>query len=91
MCREVREDPDTRGAGIITAERRFYYPEVSRLVRVIDSDTITAVIDEELVRRIESGEKVSWRDVQEASVQIWRNKLMSLPVRPVRGRDELMA
>jgi hypothetical protein len=37
---------------------------------VIPDGTVPAVVDETLIKRIESFEEISWRDIQNSSVQI---------------------
>jgi hypothetical protein len=65
------------------------WPEVARLYRVIDSDTQTVVVDPNLVKRIEAGERVPWRDLVRGSVQIWRKKVQDLAVRRLDRDGEL--
>lgn len=65
------------------------WPEVARLYQVIDGDTQTVVVDPELVRRIEAGERVPWRDLVRGSVQMWRNKVQDLAVRRLDRDGEL--
>ena len=44
---------------ILKAERNANFPEVEKLFRVIDSETVTAIVDEALVLRLESYENVT--------------------------------
>ena len=89
MLREIRLDPDRRGALIMEKEKRNDYPEVAKLFRVIDASTVTVIIDINLVEMLERKEKVDWRELQKKNVQIWSNRVRDFPTRPVRGSDEL--
>lgn len=90
--REVqRETIKKRSALLSDRESKMDYPEVAKLCRVIDSDTRTVVIDLHIIDALESRRPVSRADIMKHSVQIWTNKLKSLPVSEVRGSDELYA
>jgi hypothetical protein len=70
-------------------ERLEEFPRVTELYRVIDSDTRTVVVDPELVKRLNEGQRVSWRDLLRGSVQIWARKVETLGIRGVAGHEEL--
>lgn len=77
---------------IHVAERNADFPTVEELFRIITSDTLTVVVDESLVQRLEAHEKVTRDELQSASVQIWHSKeqefgLERLDV--VQGYDDL--
>ena len=91
MGSEVRIDPDDRDREIARCETRLDYPEVDRLFRVIDTDTRLVIVDARCIERVESGDMVPFRTLQRNSVQIWANKLDSLPVRDLTEDDELYA
>ena len=77
---------------ILKAERYANFPEVEKLFRVIDSETVTAIVDEALVLRLESYEKVTRVELQLASVQIWHSKEQEFGLERldrVRGYDDL--
>ena len=59
---------------ILKAERNADFPSVEELFRVITSNTLTAVVDQVLIARLERGETVSRDDLQGGSVQIWQNR-----------------
>jgi CRISPR-associated endonuclease/helicase Cas3 len=65
------------------------YPAVEKLGRVITADTQTVLVDAELRRRIESGERVGSREWQAASVQLWANKITQFGLQNLRGSEEL--
>ncbi len=90
MRQEVRQDPNQRAKELIEREQRWDFPEVARLFQVIASSTITAVVDQDLAGRLERKLPIRWMELQDASVQIWSNKLSVWPLRPVRGQKELL-
>jgi len=57
------------------------FPEVQSLFRVIDADTYTVVVDDAVKKRLKQWEKISWREIQGSSVQIWgvRIELLRIP------------
>jgi hypothetical protein len=57
---------------ILRAERIVDFPLVEELFRVIASNTVMAVVDPNVIRRIEKREKVSCDELQAGSVQIWQ-------------------
>ncbi len=70
---EIRErNLDTKT--ISEAENKYEFPVVAHKFKVINDDTVTAVIDRGLIARIEAGEKVDTNILQELSVQIPRYK-----------------
>ncbi len=74
------------------AERNADFPTVEKLFRVIDSDSVTAVVDEALVLRLEAYENVRRDELQSASVQIWHSKEQEFGLERlerVRGYDDL--
>jgi CRISPR-associated endonuclease/helicase Cas3 len=78
------------------AEKAGDYPEVAKLCRIITADTQTVLVDQALVKRIESRDRTqfpSWRDIMQHSVQIWASRLDpgKLPVKPVGPGGELWA
>lgn len=84
-------DISERSSDIVQAEAVANYPKVDRLCRVISAETETVLIDEELRRRIESGERINSREWQAVSVQLWSNKIAQFGLQPLRGGSELFA
>jgi hypothetical protein len=64
---------------IVIAERNLKFPEVEQEFRVIDSNTVTVVVDSELAEKIRRHEKVEKSDIQNNSVQIWHYKIHEIP------------
>ena len=59
---------------LLKAERTWDFPKVAELFRVIDSPTLTAVVDEALKEKIESGRRVPSQELQNGSVQIYTSR-----------------
>ncbi len=59
---------------LLKAERTQNFPKVAELFRVIDSPTLTAVVDETLKDAIESGQRVPNQELQNGSVQIYTSR-----------------
>lgn len=57
---------------ITKAEQCMEFREVAKEFRVIDSDTVTVVVDEEVASRLEAGELVEPNELQLSSVSIRR-------------------
>jgi CRISPR-associated endonuclease/helicase Cas3 len=70
----IQEGMPKKKRDIAIAERNADFPTVEKLFRVIDSDTVTAIVDEAIVNRLEGYEKISRAELQSASVQIWHSK-----------------
>ncbi|MDE3260135.1 MAG: CRISPR-associated endonuclease Cas3'' [Gemmatimonadota bacterium] len=56
------------------AERALNFPRVAKLFRVIDSPTVTAVVDEVLKEKIGSGQRLPSQELQNGSVQIYGSR-----------------
>ena len=59
---------------LLKAECALNFPKVAELFRVIDSPTLTAVVDKTLQEAIESGKCVSSQELQNGSVQIYASR-----------------
>ncbi len=59
---------------LLKAECALNFPKVAELFRVIDSSTLTAVVDEPLKDKIESGQHVLSQELQNGSVQIYGSR-----------------
>jgi len=86
MRNEVRSDGMRRiSKEIVLAEQNLQFPLVAEKFHVIDSDTVTAIVDEELIKRLEEKEKVDMNLIQAMSVQIWGYQKGELALRPISG------
>lgn len=86
MRRELTAGGRQVSEKLFKAEAGMEYPEVSDLCRVIQTDTVTVVVNEALVARIRDGGRVGPQELQKNSVQIWANKVRELPVLPLSRR-----
>jgi len=92
MRREVRRDILGRLAvDIPTAEKSFRFPEVSKKFKVIDTDTVTAIIDPTLIERLEKYEKVSPNELMRLSVQIYRYRAKEFALKEIPAVPGLFA
>lgn len=93
LKREVRQQVNgtSKAEPLLKAERGQDFPEVEKLYRVIDSDTFSCVVNPDLVRKLESHEQITPRDLQDHSVQIWSYKLQDWAVREIPGSGGLLA
>lgn len=69
MQKEIREQ-GVFSTRMLDEESRYSFKTIANDFKVIEDDSQLTVIDPELVRRIEAFEDVSWRDIQNGSVQI---------------------
>lgn len=72
---------------IVEAERIMDYPEVTKLCRVIDSDSKLVVVYKEIVKKIESGEFVSPQELVRHSVQIRAHNINKFALEPIKGMN----
>ena len=86
MRREVRRQGLADKADLIAnAEKTSNFPEVAELFRVIDSDTVTVVVDPLLATRLDSWERVTPQELQLGSVQMWKKSVPRDATVPARG------
>ncbi|MFI5167981.1 MAG: CRISPR-associated endonuclease Cas3'' [Thermoanaerobaculales bacterium] len=73
MRREVRQAGMREvSREILVCERNCQFPRVRDSFKVIDSDTVTAVVDPGLIAALAAGKNVTPEEIQSLSVQIWR-------------------
>ena len=66
---------------LLKAERAANFTKVAELFRVIDSPTLTAVVEETLKTKIESGQHVPNQELQNGSVQVYGSRIRDWGVR----------
>lgn len=76
---------------LVEAENEMEYPEVSNLCRVIESNTITALVDPSLVKLIKNHKRVSRLELQRYSVQMWITKRKELGLEQIGVNGDLFA
>lgn len=90
MRREIRQAGlRSISEELIKYERTLRFPTVAEKFKVIDSNTITAVVDEKLKERLVSRVRVSPDEIQQGSVQIWTDKELKYDLLPLDGFPEL--
>lgn len=93
MKREVREKNqlDAGNDPIVIAERSRDFPSVNDQFKVISANTVMAIIDKELCKKIERYEKVDFIELQQKSVSIYSNNINKYALRPLSGFNDLYA
>lgn len=87
MQREIRRVGMHSAAELIQKlEAKRQFAEVEKLFRVIDSNTVIAVVDPVLKRRLRNREKVSFQEMQDGSVQVYSNRAVDFAVAPMPER-----
>jgi len=91
MRREWTGGAEKRASKLVKAEMGMEYPEVSKLCRVIEADTVTVVIAPDLAEAIRKHKKVSKIELLRYSVQIWAKKIEQLALDPIGRKGDLYA
>ena len=76
---------------LLKAERALNFPKVAELFRVIDSPTLTAVVDEPLKEKIESGQLLPSQELQNGSVQIYGSRASEWALREFDHMPEVFS
>lgn len=75
MRREIRQQGMSQAVEVIErSERSQDFPTVESEFKVIDRNTVTALVSKELQDRLEQGAAVSVTELQQHSVQIWSTR-----------------
>jgi hypothetical protein len=83
MRLELTEGGREEAGRICEQESGMEYPDVYRRCQVIQSDTRTVIIDNDLVKTLRDKQRVSHRELLRKSVQIWSSKVIKLPITPL--------
>jgi CRISPR-associated endonuclease/helicase Cas3 len=78
MRREWTAGADDKARHLVKAEEEMEYPDVANRCRVIETDTVTVVIDPGLAEAVRQHKKVSKIELLRYSVQIWAKKTREL-------------
>jgi CRISPR-associated endonuclease/helicase Cas3 len=89
MRREWTAGADDKARRLVKAEHEMEYPEVTDRCRVIESDTVTVVIDPGLAEAVRKCKKVSRLELLRYSVQIWARKTKELALEPIGRAGDL--
>ena len=75
LKREIRQGvPHETLEKLKKAEKNLDFPEVEQLFKVIDSYTITVLVDDNIINRLKNWQKMTRDEIQKNSVQIWAYK-----------------
>jgi len=75
LRREIRQEGMPKKKNdILVAERNANFPKVEELFRVIANNTLSAVVDTDLIERLERGQKPTRDQLQAGSVQVWQDR-----------------
>jgi hypothetical protein len=69
----------------VKAEQGGKFPVVSDEFKVIDSNTVTAIVDHNLLEKVEKREAIDHNLLQMLSVQIWWHQKENWALKPVDG------
>lgn len=90
MRREIRQAGLRKISDeILMCERNLRFPDVADKFKVIDSNTITVIVDETLKEQLRKHNKVSPDEIQKGSVQIWAYKEVRYDLQSLDGFPEL--
>ncbi len=90
MRRTIRQDGLRKIADeICKCEMAMKFPDVEKLFKVIESNTLTVIVDKTLKDRIENRDKVTPDEIQKGSVQIWMDKALKYDLQPILGFPDL--
>lgn len=89
MRREWTAGANDKARHLVKAEQEMEYPEVDKSCRVIETDTVTVVIDPGLAQAAREHKKVSKLELLRYSVQIWAKKTKKLALEPIGRAGEL--
>ena len=89
MAEEIKSRGGLSDNKLREAEDARNYPDVAELGRVIDADTRVAVVDPELVARLERHEHIPFRALLSGSVQLWSHKIGQLGLTALDGKPDL--
>jgi CRISPR-associated endonuclease/helicase Cas3 len=89
MRREWTAGADDKARQLVKAEQEMEHPEVANRCRVIETDTVTVVIDPGIAEAVRQHRKVSKVELLRYSVQIWANKIRELSLHPIGRAGDL--
>ena len=77
-----KECTDQSVSNLFKAEEKCNFQKVQQQFKIIDSLTVTAVVNDDIQDKLEKGFYVNHRDIQNSSVQIWSNKIEEYGMTP---------
>ena len=70
-------------------EKRCNFQDVQKQFKIISSNTYTVIVDSEVLMKLEKNIPVSYRDIQNHSIQIWHKKAEKYGVTSIGQSGEL--
>ena len=64
-----------KGKKLLTMEENRQFEAIKEDFKVIDNMTSTVIIDKDLIKRMESGEKIQYNEIVRNSIQLWFTKI----------------
>lgn len=94
MRREIRSRNHGRCEDdpIVKAELKRNFPEVESAFKVVSSNTMTVIVDQDLLRRLadrEKRKKVKFQEIQQKAVNIYTSREKLYGIAPLDGFNEL--
>jgi CRISPR-associated endonuclease/helicase Cas3 len=89
MKAEFRPGAQQIALDLINAEGERDYPKVSQECRVIQSETRTVLIDQDMIGRLKRFERISSLEVMRHSVQMYSHKIDKFAIDPIRQDSDL--
>ena len=89
LRRELNECGMREDSSITEDEAACAYASVEKKFKVVDSQTVTVIVDTHIKERLESHDKVTWRELQDNSVQIYVHTAKKFKAEPVRGHPDI--
>lgn len=73
---------------LLNNEIGLNFQEVDEDYRIINTDTATVIVCEDIVKKMESCIAVDWQLIQENSVQLWNSKISKLQLNPIKNCEQ---
>lgn len=70
---------------LLSNEKSREFQEIANEYKLIESCTLTVIVDKTIVEKLENGFQVDWQEIQEHSVQLWSNRVYKLGLREIKG------
>lgn len=68
---------------LMKEEKKLNFQQVSDTYKIINSDTATVIVDQDLVEKLKLGIPIGWQTIQDNSVQLWSSKIKKLKLNPI--------
>ncbi len=75
LTKEVQRAANDSQAIELKNEKKCNFQHVQKQFKIISSDTLTVIVNDKVSSDLEKNIPVSYRDIQNHSIQIWRNKI----------------